>query len=134
MLTLIAIVVGLALGALATAAWLRWVSSSRLAGAEAKRIMESALRLGLDQLRRIGSGESLEGATLTADLGWPTLLRTLRTLRGWSREELAAALGLTSSSISKQESGERRPTRAIREKVEQVLRVEGRMVEIEDTI
>ena len=37
MLTLIAIVVGLALGALATAAWLRWVSSSRLAEAEAKR-------------------------------------------------------------------------------------------------
>jgi ribonuclease Y len=37
MLTLIAIVVGLVLGALATAAWLRWVSSSRLAEAEAKR-------------------------------------------------------------------------------------------------
>ena len=37
MLTVIALLVGLVVGTLATAGWLRWSSSSRLAEAEAKR-------------------------------------------------------------------------------------------------
>ena len=37
MLTVIAVLVGIVVGTLATAAWLRWSSSSRLAEAEAKR-------------------------------------------------------------------------------------------------
>jgi ribonuclease Y len=37
MLTIVAVLVGVAVGMLATAAWLRWSSSSRLAEAESKR-------------------------------------------------------------------------------------------------
>jgi transcriptional regulator with XRE-family HTH domain len=98
------------------------------AGLESKRMTELLLRVGLDEFRRIGPEDSPDPQTL--GLEWPLLLRTLRTLRGWSQEELAAASGLTPSAISKQERDRRSPRPALREKVEVALRVRDRIWQI----
>jgi transcriptional regulator with XRE-family HTH domain len=108
-----------------------WPKGIAEAGAAAEQIMEVALRLGLDHLERIEPEPSLEGKTPSPKVEWPILLVTLRTLRGWSQEELATASGLTPGMISKQESGRREPTMAVREKIERALGVRGRMWEIE---
>ncbi len=98
------------------------------AGLESKRMTELAFRVCLDEPERIG--DSPEDPQ-TFGLAWPLLLRTLRTLRGWSQEELAAASGLTPSAISKQERDRRSPRPALREKIEVALRVRDRIEPIQ---
>jgi transcriptional regulator with XRE-family HTH domain len=104
-----------------------WTGRSEGAGEEAQRILKVALRLGLDHLERIEP--SLEETESSADLPWPLLLVTLRTLRGWSQEELESASGLATGMISKQEAGRRKPSNAIREKIGDAFRVRERMWE-----
>jgi ribonuclease Y len=70
MLTVIAVVVGVVIGAAAAAAWLRWVSTSRLAEAEAKRrqLVSDAQRES-ETLRREAQIEAREQAVkLRADI------------------------------------------------------------------
>jgi transcriptional regulator with XRE-family HTH domain len=95
------------------------------AGLETKRMTELALRVCLDEFRRGGTEDPQ-----ALGLEWPLLLQTLRTLRGWSQEELATASGLTPSAISKQERDRRSPRPALRERVEVALRVRDRIWEI----
>jgi transcriptional regulator with XRE-family HTH domain len=110
----------------------RWERSQGIAeaGELAKQAMEAALYLGLESLRRIREEGESRGGVAERGLEWSALLLTLRVLRGWSQEELAAASGVSSGAISRQESG-RRPARAIREKLERALGVEGKTERIE---
>ena len=96
-----------------------WTGRSEGAGEEAQRILKVALRLGLDHLERIEP--SIVEAESNSGLPWPLLLVTLRTLRGWSQEELESASGLATGMISKQEAGRRKPSKAIREKIDDGL-------------
>ncbi len=65
------------------------------------------------------------------DLEWPLLLILLRTLRGWSQEELSAASGVSTSAISKQEVGAVSGISGSREKLEEALGVAGWTNEIQ---
>jgi ribonucrease Y len=63
MLTVIAVVVGVVIGAVAAAAWLRWLSTSRVAEAEAKqRQLVGDAQREADTLRREGQIEAREQA------------------------------------------------------------------------
>jgi transcriptional regulator with XRE-family HTH domain len=66
-----------------------------------------------------------------ADLDWSLLLTLLRTLRGWSQEELSTASGISTSAISKQEVGAVPGIGGSREKLEEALGVAGWTHEIE---
>jgi len=106
------------------------------AGKAAAQLTRAALGLELDVLRRVGSESPqaaprfleglLEGHPLQGvSLEWGHLLAVLRTLRGWTQEELAAAAGVSGTAISKAELGIQVPVEEVRDKLEAALGVQG---------
>jgi transcriptional regulator with XRE-family HTH domain len=79
---------------------------------EAARFMQSALWLGLQQMRE---GDAEE------PLSWGRLIATLRALRGWNQKELGQVAGVDTRTISRHELGEREPSRIVKEKLEETL-------------
>jgi transcriptional regulator with XRE-family HTH domain len=77
------------------------------AAAEASRLMQSALWLGIEYVRE---GE-------TSLLPWSRFIVTLRTLRGWSQADLGEVAGIDKMTVNRAEvSG--RPTPSVKAKLE----------------
>jgi transcriptional regulator with XRE-family HTH domain len=77
------------------------------AAAEASRLMQSALWLGIEYVR---GGE-------TSLLPWSRFIATLRTLRGWSQADLGKVAGIDKMTVNRAEVG-RRPTPSVKAKLE----------------
>src|SRR2546430_2537832 len=64
-------------------------------------------------------------------LRWGQMVETLRTLRGWSQEELGAAAAVDKTTIAKQEQGgASQPSVDGRAKIERALGIDGRSREV----
>jgi transcriptional regulator with XRE-family HTH domain len=61
---------------------------------------------------------------------WGRLVKTLRVLRGWSRRQLAKAVGVHKATIDKQEQGLSRPTPETKAQIENALGIEGHSGEV----
>jgi transcriptional regulator with XRE-family HTH domain len=99
------------------------VSPGKQAATAASRLMRAALSLGIEDLRTRGE----------ADIGlpWGRLIATLRTLRGWTQEELAEAADVDPTTISRQELDSAEPSRIVREKLEGALSITGETKELQ---
>jgi transcriptional regulator with XRE-family HTH domain len=99
--------------------------AERIKGMEAEtaRRMKGALWMGLLELRG-GVDEQEEPG-----LAWGALISTLRTLLGWSQEELARKAGVNVSTVSRQELETADPSAIVREKVVRALGLDRRRAE-----
>ncbi len=89
---------------------------------ESSRLMQAALWSALEELR-----EDLRGEP---GLRWGVLIETVRTLRGWSQEELARRAGVNTSTVSRQERAKSQGVKEVREKILEALGLQG----IEDRV
>jgi transcriptional regulator with XRE-family HTH domain len=99
------------------------VSPDAQAATEASLMMRAALSLCLEDLRTRAEGE--------IGLPWGCLIATLRTLRGWTQQELGEAAGVDSTTISRQERKTAQPSRIVLEKLEGALRITGKTRELQ---
>jgi putative transcription factor len=90
---------------------------------ETPRPSTSAYKPPLDRIRKPKIKDIYEGMNKELVTGWNELIKSARTKKGLSREELGFKIGERTVTISKIENGDLRPSDEVVKKLEKELRI-----------